>query len=141
MRGELGPSLQTLPNLIEMSLHRFGGTEMRQTKSRWLEPADLGEAVLPGVEINIRRWGERRYEGQPRIAQASSIAGKRDAGGLVKVADVVRRVAGRVYHFDFARTKLQRLAARQRTNIFLGHREKVAEESLHFAVIKTLRAA
>ena len=51
---------------------------------------------------------------------------------VVEVADVVRRVAGRVRDVEFARAERKRFAAFQDAQIFLRHRQRFAEQDCEF---------
>ena len=72
---------------------------------------DFGEAVVPRIEINIRRRSERGNEFEAGKAQAGRVTGECGSGGLVKIADVVRSVARRVSDFNFAARNANAFAA------------------------------
>lgn len=136
----VAPTVQTLAIARDVALRLIRETEVRQEQLSRLKFRDGIERSVPKFDLNIRRRSGGKNERLSFNADAGGVADESDAFVRVKIGDVMRCVAGRIQHPQFPRAERKRLAARERVEIFLGHRQKVAEQSAHIIAIQALSA-
>lgn len=137
-RSEITPIVQAFAILGDVARGLIGETEVCKEQLPWLKFFDGFERGVPELQLNIRRRSGRKNEWMSFNANAGSVADERDAFGRVKVSDMMRRVSRRIEHPQFARAARNSLAAFEHVEIFLGYRQKVAEQTSHVVAIKAL---
>jgi hypothetical protein len=137
-RGEIAPIVQAFAILGDVARGLIGETEVCEEQLPRLKFSDGFERGVPELQLNIRRRSGRKNEWMSFNADAGGVADERDAFGRVKVSDMMRRVSRRIEHLQFARAERKSLAALEHVEIFLGYRQKVAEQTPHIVAIKAL---
>ena len=137
---DIAPTMQTLAILRDVDCSLIGETEVRQEQLPRLKFRDGIERSVPQFDVNIRWRSGGKNERLSFNADASGVADERDAFGRVKIGDVMECVTGSIEHAQFPRTERKRLAAREHMQIFLGDRQKVAEQSTQIVAIQPLSA-
>jgi hypothetical protein len=116
---------------------------VRAEEALRLHPAEGFEAVEPRLPVYVRRRCDREHVVYPGGALPGRVAHEGCAARLVKIADVVRCVAGRVGHVQAARGR--RRSQRERDAVFdcvhpvFGHRQHLAPERIHLVAVEAAR--
>src|SRR5215472_13033361 len=100
--GRFHPAVQPLPELRDVRGGVFGESKMRQEQTLWLALQNPGEGGIPERQVDIRRGRGRHHVRVPFDAYPRRVAHEGDALDVLEIADVVRGVARRVGHLDFA---------------------------------------
>ena len=137
---DIAPTVQTLAIVRDVACRLIGETEVRQEQLPRLKFRDGIERSVPQFDVNIRWRSGGKNERLSFNADAGGVADERDAFARVKIGDVMECVAGCIEHAQFPRTERKRLAAREHVQIFLGDRQKVAEQTTQIVAIQPLSA-
>jgi hypothetical protein len=135
--SEIAPIVQAFAVVCDVAGRLIGETKVRQEQLPRLKLPDGIERSVPQLQLNIRRRSGGKNERMAFDADAGGVANERDAFCGVKVGDMMRRVAGRIVHLQFPGAERKGLASLEHVQIFLGHGQKVAEQTLHVIAIQT----
>ena len=108
---------------------------MREEETPWVQFIDGLEGGIPEFQLNVGRRRGRKNERVSFNADAGGIADKRHAFARLKVGHVMRGVAGSIEHLQLPRTKRKSFTAMEQVKIVFGHRQEVAEETLHIVAV------
>src|SRR6266850_1917767 len=112
-------------------LRRISGeSEVREKEARGFAFQDRGERILPNLQINVRWRSSGHHVGMALDAHPGGVAHKGDTLVVLEVADVMRSVARRVDHFEFAGAERERFAPFEDAKIFRRHGKSLAKKLL-----------
>jgi len=126
--GRLHPAVQPLLELRDVRGGVFGKSKVRQKQTLWLALQNPGEGGIPERQVDIRWRRGRHHVRVPFDAYPRRVAHEGDALEVLEIADVVRGVAGRVSHLDFARAERNRLATFEDSQIRFRHGQRFTEQ-------------
>ena len=113
---------------------------MSEEETPWLQFVDGIEGGIPEFQLNVGRRRGRKNERVSFNADAGGIANKRDAFRRLKVGHVMGGVTGSIEHKQLLRAKRKSFTPLERVEIMFGHRQKVAEQTLHIVTVQALGA-
>jgi hypothetical protein len=94
---------------------------------------------LPRFDVDV--WRRCRWKDVPVIdPDASGVADKRHAAWLIEVADVMRRVTGRVSHIERATARPDVLAPGYDHDVLFGDCGNLAPQLVHAIAVESCRA-
>src|SRR5712672_1124638 len=102
--------MQSSPEFIDVLRRITRIAEMGEEQPRRPPRENGRKRVLPDLKTNVRRRGGGQDVGAIVDTYARCVSHESDILHAIKVADMVRSVAGRIRHFEFARAQRQRLA-------------------------------
>src|SRR5882757_713446 len=119
--------MQSFPEFIDMFRGITRIAEMSEEQPRRPPRENGRKRVLPDLKTDVRRRGGGQDVWTIVDADTRRISHESDIFRAIKVADMVRSMAGRIRDFEFARAQRQRLATLEDAQIFLGHRQSFSE--------------
>ena len=115
---------------------RFNLAEVGDRQSLGAPALDDSDRVLPGLDVNVRRWSGGNDQVRVRDEDGGDVADEGGAAVLVQIANVVGGVARGVGNAHAQHP----LTAAQRPHVGLGNREDLTPESLHLLAVEALGA-
>src|SRR6266404_3031428 len=119
--------MQPSPEFIDVLRRITRIAEMSEEEPRRPPRENGRKRVLPDLKTDVRRRGGGQDVRAIINTDARRVSHESDIFRGIKVADMVRSVAGRIRDFEFARAQSQHLATLEDAQIFLGDRQSFSE--------------
>jgi len=138
--SQIFPVVEAFAELRDVRGRIFRGAKMGEKKFCWFAGENRGERRIPQREIDIRRRGGGHDVGAVHDANPRSVSDESDAVGVVKIADVMRSVAGCVNDGELTFAERDGFATFEDAEIFLRDGKGVAKEAREIVAPKAAGA-